>query len=268
MYKVGHFLRSRYVHLLPTDGFFRERNMKTLSSPPERCVMSLQSFMAGLMPPPVNDTNLPYVWQPFGMAVDNDGELIYFDTRFCPIYEELLMQLTVYPPADIQAWLEADAEVLKEVGEKVGFPLDDIMTMVLVTDIIRTNIDMNYDATPQWAVDAYQSTLEKYLARFLDMTHETELMLKIRGGPLITQMVWNMEAIAANRSDVGWNFLIYSSHDLTILNLARVLNVTEQIPALPSYADTIMVELVDNEEEDEDDGQLQVQVKDFQGVIF
>lgn len=75
MYELGEYLRSRYSHLVPTDGFFRKRNMQILSSRSDRCVMSLQSFMAGFMPPPVTDFTLPVMWQPFAMAVDNDAEV-------------------------------------------------------------------------------------------------------------------------------------------------------------------------------------------------
>lgn len=75
MYLNGLFLRLRYSHLLPEDELFRVNNMRILSSPEVRCVMSTQAFMAGLLPPATNDTTIPLMWQPFAMQVDNDGDV-------------------------------------------------------------------------------------------------------------------------------------------------------------------------------------------------
>lgn len=185
-------------------------------------------------------------------------QIIYFDSKSCPKFEESFENLTTTnPPADVQKWLIEDKPILDQLSGKIGIPLNKFQTLIGIADIIRSNIAMQDQETPRWAIDAYYATLEKYLARFLDVAHETEVMLKIRGGPLITEIVRNMEAKAANETNgEGKNFQIYSSHDLTILSLGRVLNVTAQIPQLPSHADTIMIELVDNE-----GGQEELQVQ-------
>lgn len=222
--------------------------------------MSLQSFMAGFNPPPVTDSTLPVQWQPFAMAVDNSAEVIYDPPKKCLKYDALISELRRNPPRDIQDWLETDAKVLKELSQKIGVPMDNVVIVEETAGVIRTNIAMSYAGTPQWAIDAYHSTLEKYIVRYSAMMYETEVMLQILGGPVIMQIMANLEAVAANKSDDGRIFQIYSVHDFTILRLARILNVSHQIPVLPNYGDTIMVELVDNEDGNEE---LKVQVTTF-----
>lgn len=64
LYDLGKHLRSRYQRLLPSDGYYSKENMLVLSSNPERCVMSAQSMLAGLMPPDDCEYCLPSLWQP------------------------------------------------------------------------------------------------------------------------------------------------------------------------------------------------------------
>lgn len=44
--------------------------MRLMTSIPDRTIMSIQSFMAGILPPPIKDLKLPIVWQPFSSTID------------------------------------------------------------------------------------------------------------------------------------------------------------------------------------------------------
>lgn len=68
-------MHLKYQHLLPSDGYFRLSNMKITSSVSDRCIMSLQSFMGGFLPPPLLDLTLPLYWQPFTHSVDDTGRV-------------------------------------------------------------------------------------------------------------------------------------------------------------------------------------------------
>lgn len=54
----------RYARLLPSDGVYTKENMKVTSSDTERCVMSSQSLLAGLMPPEDCEDCFSTPWQP------------------------------------------------------------------------------------------------------------------------------------------------------------------------------------------------------------
>lgn len=114
----------------------------------------------------------------------------------------------------------------------------------MFADLIKTQMCIDPD-TPQWVVEAYHSTLKKYIVRMLAMFHETDFMKKVRGGPLLTEIINNMEAVASNKES-GKNILIYSGHDITLLSVAYALGVESQIPDQPNYGDTFMVDLLDS----------------------
>lgn len=71
-YKLGVKLRERYRSLLPKNGFYSTNEMYVMSSATERCLMTAQSFLAGFLPPNVDDGDdddvhrhlLPIKWQP------------------------------------------------------------------------------------------------------------------------------------------------------------------------------------------------------------
>lgn len=246
MYENGVMLRVKYHNLFPKDGFFRLSNMRVLCSVPQRTTMSLQSFMAGFFPPPLLDTNLPIYWQPFFYDIDYAGRVLYFNDDFstCPVYGAEIYKFMTNPPAEQMRWLEDDKAILEDLASRLGIaPIKDLVTALMVADGVKVLISID-PKTPQWAVDAYKNTLFKYGELLKTFPHSTPVMVKIRGGPMVTEMVKNMEAIARNDQS-GKKVLIYSAHDMTVASLAFALGVEDQIPAPISFSDTIMVDLVD-----------------------
>lgn len=168
---------------------------------------------------------------------------------------EMFATLLADPPAEVAEMIVADQPAFEQIGKELGFPITNLLDIIGVAEWIRSTAVMEDEYVPQWALDAYTKTLEKYLARLLAMSHETEFMLKVRAGPMLREIVNNMEAVQSGSEDER-KFIIYSSHDITILNLAQAMGVYDQIPWLPYYSDTIMIELVDSE----NGGELKVQV--------
>lgn len=175
--------------------------------------------------------------------------MVFYDRKACPRFTKDLCDLILTPPEDILAWMKKDRPVLDELSKITGRPLKTVLQVGLFADMIKTQMYICPD-TPQWAIDAYYSTLMKYIGGMFRLFHGTQEMIKIRGGPLLTEIVNNMVAVNENHVS-GRNFLIYSAHDMTVLSLAYVLGVQSQIPAMPHYSDTFMVDLLDN-------GQVQV----------
>lgn len=150
--------------------------------------------------------------------------------------------------------MEQDKAIIDELAGLIGYPLHGFQMLVGVSEIVRANVAMGVH-TPARVLEIYDTTLKKYMERYLELAHETEFMLTVRGGPVITQIVDNMDAVAQN-SNAARDFMIFSAHDMTVFSLANILGVKSQIPALPNYADTILVDLVNN-----GGGELQVQVR-------
>lgn len=169
---------------------------------------------------------------------------MHFKPEACPTYYAAYHNLIVNPPADVVAWMVEDKEQIDLLSGYLGVPMSNIQYLYYVGDFVKTNLLLG-DYVPDWALTAYNTFLQKYIKRYFQLAHETDFMVQVRGGPVVTQIIENMEA-QIEGSSAARNFLIYSAHDMTVESLVRVLGVRSQTPELVSYADTVMIELVDN----------------------
>lgn len=218
--------------------------------------------MAGIFPPPLKDLKLPIVWQPFSSTIDLQSKVrkiklssnqlipllffqfLHFKPEACPTYSAAYYNLVSNPPADVVAWMLEDKEQIAELSGHLGVPMTNIQYLYYIGDFVKTNLLLG-DYVPEWALTAYNTFLQKYIKRYFQLAHETDFMVNVRGGPVMTQIIENMEAQIAG-SAAARNFMIYSAHDMTVESLVRVLGVRSQIPELVSYADTVLIELVNN----------------------
>lgn len=248
LYENGVMLRLKYFHLLPDDGFFNIQNMRILSSVPDRTIMSLQSFMAGFLPPPVLDTTLPLYWQPFTFEIDYPGRVVYLklDYETCPVFYMHMGAAISDPTTEYAAWLAEDQVPIKEFIARIGATISsrNLVDVIGLSDDLK--VLKGIDPTmPQWAIDAFHDTFQKYGILVKVGYHLNREMIKIRGGPMLTQIVDNMVAVANNETSAK-NVLLFSAHDITVASLAFALGVEDQIPEPISYSDTIMVDLVES----------------------
>lgn len=217
--------------------------MKVLSSSVERCIASLTSFMAGFLPPPATDKTLPISWQSFPFAVDNEARVLTINPAACAKYQKDYIHAlnTIDSDPTVRNWMAQDKAIIKKVGDFVGQSLTTFNDVSMAAETIRTQqfLDANI---PTWAISAYAGPLKKYFIRYADLYHETELMKKVRGGPMITQVVDNMVAMRNNNSTAR-NVMIFSAHDFTLHSMITVLNVKSQVPQVAAYGDTIAIEL-------------------------
>lgn len=231
--------------MFPEDGYFRSRYLRLMTSIPDRTIMTMQSFMAGIFPPPLTNLKLPIVWQPFSSTIDLQSQYLHFEPNVCPTYYAIYHDVVdVNPPADVLTWFEEDKAQIDMLSGYIGVNVRSLTALYYIGDFVKTNLLLG-DSVPDWALAAYNTILPKYVRRFFDIAHETEFMTRVRGGPVLTQIVENMDAFVAGSSEAR-NFMIYSGHDMTVESLLRVLGVRSQTPELVNYADTVLVELVDN----------------------
>lgn len=216
--------------------------MKVVSSSVERCIVSLTSFMAGFLPPPATDKTIPFRWQAFPFAVDNEARIVTINFESCAKYAKELAttEAALTNGAQVKAWLVQDKAVLTRVGDYIGSPCDTMFGAMMAAEMIRTN--QYLISTPAWLVKDYEQTLQKYFAFYTDMYHNSDFMKKVRGGVMMTQILNNFAAIRDNTTD-SRNVLIFSAHDFNVHSMVVMLNVKSQVPQVPFYADTIALEL-------------------------
>lgn len=215
--------------------------IRAVSSSSDRAISSLTAFMAGFFPPPPSDKTVPIPWQAFPFAVDNEARLLTLEPTACSRYLKEYLETVANLDSDptIQSWMTEDKELRDRIGEFVGRPLNTFKDVFLAGEVLRTESFLN-STIPEWVLkDTHH--MERYAMRYADAYHETEYMTKVRGGPMITEVVDNMFAKWQNNS-TAHNIIVFSAHDFTLHGMVLVLDVRSQVP-LYKYGDTIAIEM-------------------------
>lgn len=221
-------------------------NMKITTSSSERCIASLTSFLAGFMPPPRSDKTLPIPWQSMPFAVDMAARILSINPAACDTFfrDFVASNNALEASATTRNWLNEDKEILQRLGNFVGKNITTFNDAFMVAETIRTNTFLD-PATPSWLISAFAGPLKKYFIRYADMFHETQLMKKVRGGPMMTEIIDNMVAVRDKNSSAH-NVLIFSAHDFSLHSMITMLNVKPQVPQIAAYGDAIAIELHQN----------------------
>lgn len=138
-------------------------------------------------------------------------------------------------------WVPADKAMSDKLETLMGTPMNSYGKLEAAAEIIRTNQYLD-PSTPGWAVNYLKGALFKYFKGYMDAFNHNEYMVRVRGGPLMTQIIDNMVAVQ-NKNSTAKNLQIFSAHDSNLLVMAIMLGVEDQITEDNFYVDTFSVEL-------------------------
>lgn len=114
----------------------------------------------------------------------------------------------------------------------------------LLNDILIIERDNNL-TLPNWTDPVFPQPLLSVSARSQALFTETPYMKRIKGGPLLTEIV---EEMVLKRTGVlTQNMAFYSGHDVTLTNLVRALEVQNQTSTAPEYGAALIFELFRSE---------------------
>lgn len=224
--------------------------MKVMSSNRERTMMTASSVLAGFLPPSNNENPIDKIrWQPVAVHPIPDLEDKYL--RFnkpCPKYTKLLQKLLDNLPKDYQEMINnitlPDKQNFYEyLSNNSGLVIKDFRVFLDFYDKISVQSQLNLPL-PKWLKLISTEKIQAIFKRSYEMLTENFQMKKIRGGPLLTTIIKKMIAILENRLNPNRKIFMFSGHDVTILALARALNIQDQIiEYIPEYASALVFEL-------------------------
>lgn len=96
---------------------------------------------------------------------------------------------------------------------------------------------------PDWTIDIYPEKLLALAERNLALLTETIFMMKVKGGALVSDILKKFEQKVTQNLMPDRNLLIYSAHDVTLVNVMRALNISTQTSRKPDYGATLVFEL-------------------------
>lgn len=101
---------------------------------------------------------------------------------------------------------------------------------------------------PAWAKPYFPDVLFGARVRAYQLYTETPYMRRIRGGPVLTDMLKQMKH--KQEGKLTRNIAIYSAHDTTLNFLQNALNVIDQTTIMEDYAATLALELYCDRDEE------------------
>lgn len=235
MYQLGNTLRSRYLK------FFGNYSLKTIqveSSDADRCHQSAGAMLAAMFPPEGDQIwNPTLIWQPIPIhATPRSLDKKIVVKAPCPRYDAEKAR--------------SDAEIAKETDTKyhdlytyltlnAGQPINSILDVETLYNILEIEADNNYKL-PDWTHSVFPDKMKDIATLTLASFTYTPLLKRLWGGPLIKEIVDNMNLKKSNNLKDKKMF-IYSAHDITLVNVWRALGFTEILK--PEYGASLLFEL-------------------------
>lgn len=118
------------------------------------------------------------------------------------------------------------------------------MTNSFQVELLNDNLIIDEDNSfelPDWALTVFPDLLYPVSARSQALFTETAYMKRVKGGPLITKIVGDMDL--KRNGDLTQNMTFYSAHDVTLTNVMRALEIQNQTSILPEYGAALIFEL-------------------------
>lgn len=237
-YELGKWLRHRYEDFLPME--YSRDDIYIRSTDVDRTLMSAESNLAGLYPP--NDQqkwNTKILWQPIPVHTTPEIEdEILAAKRQCPLYNrEYEAVMNSYQMKELN---EKNKELFVYLSKNSGSEITDIVSLEYLYDTLHVE-EMNNLTLPDWTHSVYPEKMAPLAIYSFTLQAFNSLMQRLKSGPLLKDLISNMEKAIFGGPDAARKLYMYSGHDTTIANMLMLLGVFDM--HCPPYAATILVEL-------------------------
>lgn len=178
-------------------------------------------------------------WQPVPVvSIPRQFDTIIVQRRDCPRYEiEKAKQMNT---EEIRKHEEANSQLYKFLTMKTG----ENISSFAETEYLHNSLDAMKTAgwdLPEWTSSVFPIKTREIAARYLRFLTESHFMKKVRGGPLLTEIVKSM--IDKSQKLTEKSIAIYSGHDVTLVNLMNTMNILNQTDQVPNFAAALVIEL-------------------------
>lgn len=239
MYNLGKSFRHRYLKLLPKNGFYSKKMISVKASWMDRTISSGLSFVAGFMPPLDNINPLPIPWQPVPVvSIPRDRDDLIAQKRACAKYDEVYNNQM--NSDEIKALNSLNYNLYKILGKNTGENISSIQDVESLHNTLEAEKAAGW-VLPDWAENIFPQKTAPLAARYLKLLSDTPFMKRIKGGPLVTEII---DTMLNRRNHLSERTItIYSGHDVTLVNVMNAMGILDQTTSKPDYSAALAVEL-------------------------
>lgn len=160
----------------------------------------------------------------------------------CPKYDEMLKNFYVKPPPDLQIINQKNAELFRMLTKNTGKNITSVLDVEFLYNTLKIEQDNGLEL-PDWAEHIFPDKMLPLAIRSLALFTETPFMKRVRCGPLITEIIDNMQRKWNGLLNPNRSIFIYSAHDITLVNVMRALGIIDDTADKPDYASALVFEL-------------------------
>uniref|UniRef100_T1JEQ9 acid phosphatase n=1 Tax=Strigamia maritima TaxID=126957 RepID=T1JEQ9_STRMM len=238
-YDTGQYLRNRYEELI--NDTYNYNVMYVRSTNFHRNLNSASANLAGFFPPEGAEMWEKRVcWEPVPIhtvPLQTDHMLSFFSE--CPAFEKLYQRLL--NSSDAIKIGRKYRDLFKFIAVKTRQPNMNLRQVFDIAD--ATFVQKTHNLTvPDWVNETIATDLENIVVSFFTLLLNSREMCRLRGGPLLGELINTMQKVVDNRSDQH-KLYMFLSHDITIVSIFSALNIFE--PHTPPYCSTVMIELLE-----------------------
>ncbi|XP_059474786.1 prostatic acid phosphatase-like isoform X2 [Neocloeon triangulifer] len=235
-YRLGQYFRKRYSTLLPKK--YNLNDVLVRSTDVDRTLMSAESNLAGFFPP-VNQWDADLKWSPIPVhTVPETLDKLVSMKYPCPRYESELKKLM---ESDYVKKLNAQyQDVYDYLTEHSGRKIQDPTTLQYIFNTMWIENLKNMEL-PNWTKKVFPDRMKDLAAISFSLNAYTEEMKRLKGGPLVGEIVQHMKQKKEKTLTPNRKLFLYSAHDTTVANILMTLGIFDT--QIPAYTSSIILEL-------------------------
>lgn len=205
----------------------------------DRTITSALSFLAGFMPPLENSNPLPLPWQPVPVtSIPRDRDDLIAQKRACPKYDEVYEKQM--NSEEIKAIDIANKNLYKILSKNTGNNVSSILNVESLHNTLEAELAAGW-SLPDWTENIFPSKTLPLAERYLRLLSDTPFMKRIKGGPLITEII---DTMLNRRNQLSERTIsIYSGHDVTLVSVMNAMQIINQTTSKPDYSAALAIEL-------------------------
>ncbi|XP_037094239.1 testicular acid phosphatase homolog [Pollicipes pollicipes] len=245
--ELGRYLRRRYDGFLPAAYHLNYTCVELTDV--DRTLMSAQVNLAGLYPPQGADVwDAQLAWQPIPVhtrPVQTDFKLKSYDC--CAAYQR--ERERVFDSPEMAALVARNAALFAYLGEHSGKDVTDLEKLSYLYDTLWIEAHHNL-TTPDWALapppgataPAFPDLMKPLNDIEFGVFGATPLLRRLGGGPLLKEMLENMQArVDGTLQPPSRRMFVYSAHDVNVACVLTTLQVYNGLA--PPLSSCLLVEL-------------------------
>ncbi|BES92138.1 acid phosphatase [Nesidiocoris tenuis] len=237
---LGSWVGKRYAHLLPKNRNYNPKAIRVQSTDVDRTLMSAEAHLAGMFPITDEEKWGGIDWQPVPIHTIPKALDKVLAAKFpCKKYnhEKHKFEKSAEHKALMKKYRALGNYLSKHSGKAfTGLEIFENLHSTLMAE------KMNNLTLPSWTKSVFPDKISVPAGfSFATPTWTTE-MKRLRGGPLVKEMVGNMNMkIDGTLDPPTRNISMYSAHDTTVAAFLNTINAFNFLP--PPFASLVMVEL-------------------------